>query len=87
MQLESAGRAVTVYGENTAKYVIWMHTFSDEGAAAFALLPPEMQAETALVTIAMPDPDWNAQLSPGKHRRCSKRNRRLQEMPIHICTF
>lgn len=64
MQLESAGRAVTVYGENTAKNVIWMHTFSDEGAAAFAMLPPEMQAETTLVTIAMPDPDWNAQLSP-----------------------
>lgn len=63
-QLESCGRTVTVSGAEQAENVIWMHTFSDEAQAAFALLQPEMQARTAIAAVAMPDPDWNAMLSP-----------------------
>ena len=63
-QLESCGRTVRVFGAEQAETVIWMHTFSDEAQAAFALLPPEMQARTAIAAVAMPDPDWNAMLSP-----------------------
>lgn len=61
---EAAGRQVKLYGNPAAETVIWMHTFSDEGEAAFAMLSPEMQAHAALAAIAMPNPEWNALLSP-----------------------